>query len=282
MRIMALIDGSIYTASVCDHAAWVAGRTGAALELMHVIGRRETSSAPTNLSGSLSLGARSSLLAELATLDEQRGRLAQERGRAILEAAAEHLKGAGVSTSHRMRIGDLLHEVSAVQNEFDVMVIGKRGEAADFASMHLGSNLERVMRGAVNPVLVASRAFRPIHKVVVAFDGSASSTRAVEAVAREGLFRGLDIRIITVGDDKPAVREKLQRAKATLEGANLAVRADIVQGEVEGALSAAVDDGAADLLVMGSHGHSRVRHLLIGSSTTALLRSCLVPIMVYR
>ncbi|UOM32946.1 universal stress protein [Acuticoccus sp. I52.16.1] len=282
MRIMALIDGSIYTASVCDHAAWVAGRTDATLELMHVIGRRETSSAPTNLSGSLSLGARSTLLAELATLDEQRGRLAQERGRAILDAATEHLRANGVTASHRMRIGDLIGEVGAVEDEFDILVIGKRGEAADFASMHLGSNLERVMRSSAKPVLVASRAFRPIHKVVVAFDGGASSTRAVEAVARERLFQGLAIRLITVGDDKPALREKLAWAKTTLERSNVSVRADIVQGEPETVLSAAVDDGAADLLVMGSHGHSRVRHLLIGSSTTALLRSCLVPVMVYR
>ncbi|WP_244935006.1 universal stress protein [Acuticoccus sediminis] len=282
MRIMALIDGSIYTASVCDHAAWAARRTGASLELMHVIGRRETSSAPSNLSGSLSLGARSTLLEELATLDEQRGRLAQERGRAILEAATEHLANAGVTAGHRMRIGDLLSELGQVQDDFDVLVIGKRGEAADFATMHLGSNLERVMRSTGKPVLVASRAFKPIARVVVAFDGGASSTRAVEAVARDSLFNGLSVRIVTVGEDRPATREKLGWARETLEAAGLVVSADIVPGEPEGAISAAVENGAADLLVMGSHGHSRVRHLLIGSSTTALLRSCLVPIMVYR
>ncbi|WP_205647848.1 universal stress protein [Acuticoccus yangtzensis] len=282
MRIMALIDGSIYTASVCDHAAWAAGRTGAALELMHVIGRRETGSTPANLSGSLSLGARSTLLSELAAMDEARGKLAQSRGRAILEAAAEHLAAAGVSANTRMRIGDLLGEVGTVQGDFDLLVIGKRGEAADFATMHLGSNIERVLRAAETPVLVASRAFRPVEKVVLAFDGSASSGRAVKAVAADPLYKGLAVRLLTVGDGTPAARERLERARDTLLASGLSATADIEPGEPEAVIAAAVDDGAADLLVMGSHGHSRVRHLLIGSATTALVRSCLVPIMIYR
>ena len=40
-KIVALVDGSIYSASVCDHAAWIASRTGAPVELIHVLGRRE-------------------------------------------------------------------------------------------------------------------------------------------------------------------------------------------------------------------------------------------------
>ena len=40
-----------------------------------------------NLSGSIGLGANEALLSELAALDEQRSRLALERGRALLAAA---------------------------------------------------------------------------------------------------------------------------------------------------------------------------------------------------
>jgi hypothetical protein len=47
-KIIALVDGSIYSASVCDHAAWVAARTGAAVELLHVLGRREATGPTTS------------------------------------------------------------------------------------------------------------------------------------------------------------------------------------------------------------------------------------------
>ncbi|MFN3316727.1 MAG: DHHW family protein, partial [Raineya sp.] len=42
---------------------------------------------------------------------------------------------------------------------------------ADFAKGHLGSNLERIVRASHKPVFVASRAFKPISKVLVAYDG---------------------------------------------------------------------------------------------------------------
>ena len=48
-RILACTDGSIYAASVYDHAAWAALRIGAQVDIVHVLGRRQGPSAPTNL-----------------------------------------------------------------------------------------------------------------------------------------------------------------------------------------------------------------------------------------
>jgi len=33
---------------------------------------------------------------------------------------------------------------------------------------------------------------------------------------------------------------------------------------------------------MGAYGHSRIRNLVIGSTTTEMLRSCTVPVMLFR
>jgi nucleotide-binding universal stress UspA family protein len=40
--------------------------------------------------------------------------------------------------------------------------------------------------------------------------------------------------------------------------------------------------GVAGLLVMGAYGHSRIRHLIIGSTTTTLLRTSPVPVLILR
>jgi len=37
-----------------------------------------------------------------------------------------------------------------------------------------------------------------------------------------------------------------------------------------------------DLVVMGAYGHSRIRSLIIGSTTTATVRSCKVPLLLMR
>ena len=70
-KLIALVDGSLYSHSVCDLAAWIAEREEAAIELLHVIGRRQAEGGAANLSGSIALGARTTLLKELSELDEQ-------------------------------------------------------------------------------------------------------------------------------------------------------------------------------------------------------------------
>ena len=70
-KILTLLDGSAYSESVCHHTAWIAEKLNASVTIMHVLGRRE-GVASTDLSGTLSLGARTSLLEELSALDEQR------------------------------------------------------------------------------------------------------------------------------------------------------------------------------------------------------------------
>src|SRR6056297_907534 len=198
-KIIALVDGSIYSESVCDHAAWISGRTGAPVELTHVLGRREAPESQ-DLSGSIRLGARTALLEELAELDAQRAKLVGHRGRAILEDARAILEKDGVAEiTTRLRHGDIVEAIGEVEENARVIVIGKRGEAADFARGHLGSNLERIVRAAHRPVFVASRAFKPIDSVLVAYDGGRSAMKAVDHIARSSLFAGLAVTVVTVG-----------------------------------------------------------------------------------
>lgn len=282
-KLMALIDGSIYSQSVCDHVAWVAGRSGGSVEILHVLGRRDASSAPVNLSGNLNAEARDTLLAELASLDEQKAKLAQKRGRSLLAGAKERLEAAGVGeVTTKLRHGDLLETLLEFEAEADLIVVGKRGEAADFAKLHLGSNLERVLRSSHKPVLVAARAFKPVQRFLIAFDGGASATKAVDHVARSKTFAGLDCRLLTVGPDNPEARKRLDDAAAVLRAAGYEVQADIEPGQADRAIAKRVEADGIDLMVMGAYGHSRIRSLIIGSTTTEMIRSCKIPIMLFR
>jgi nucleotide-binding universal stress UspA family protein len=281
-RIIALVDGSIYSASVCDHAAWVAGRTGAPVELLHVLGRREGPQTQ-DLSGAIRLGARTALMEELATLDAQRSKLMAQRGRAILEDAHAILIRDGVAEiTARLRHGDIVETVAEVAADAAMILIGKRGEAADFAKGHLGSNLERIVRASPLPVLVASRAYRPIAKVLLAYDGGVSSLKAVDHIARDPLFAGLTVHIVTVGSASTEARNGLAHAATRLQSAGMTVQTAVIQGQPETALGQTVESDGFDMVVMGAYGHSRIRSLIIGSTTTEMIRSCKVPVLLVR
>ena len=281
-KILALVDGSAYSESVCHHTAWIAGRLSASVDVMHVLGRRETG-AGQNLSGALTLGARSALLAELSAADETRARLAQTKGRAILEDAQKILEadGTGPVVPH-LRKGDLLEAVREVEPDLRAIVIGKRGEGADFATGHLGSNLERIARASKVPVVVASRSFKPITKVLVAFDGSASAMKAIERMSKSPVFDELEITVLYVDNGSGRIGSRMDDAVAALEAAGLTATARTIKGEPDEALQQIVATEGFDLLVMGAYGHSRIRSLIIGSTTTAMVQAVKIPVLLYR
>lgn len=282
-KLIALVDGSVYSQSVCDHAAWIAEKTGAQIELLHVLGRREVGPAQSNLSGNITLGARTSLLNELSELDAQRAQLSQKIGRAILDDAKAQIESRGVSNViPRLRSGDIVETVGESEADADIVIIGKRGEAADFAKLHLGSNLERIARSSTKPVFVAARAFKPIKRFMIAYDGGTSAMKAVDHVARSPLFAGLECCLLMVGAENDENTKQLANAQAILEAGSFKVDAKIVPGQAETVISSAVEEQGIDLLVMGAYGHSRIRSLIIGSTTSEMVRLCKIPVFLFR
>lgn len=281
-KLIAFVDGSIYSRSVAEHAAWIAGRMAVSVELFHILGRREATKGG-DLTGSIRLGARTALLDELAALDEQRAKLIGHRGRAILDDARAILSEAGINEiTTRLRHGDLMETVAEQEKDAAMILIGKRGEAADFAKLHLGSNLERVIRASHRPVFVAARAFRPIDKVMIAYDGNPSAMRAVEHVAQNPMFAGLETQLVMVGTQNSDTTQRLEAARARLRAGGINAESRILTGQAEDALSKCIEEEGFNLLVMGAYGHSRIRSLIIGSTTTEMIRTCKVSLTLVR
>lgn len=280
-RVLAAVDLSQYAAGVADYAGWAAARLGAPLELLHVLDR-EREGGSRDLSGALSLGATEDLLAELASLDEQRAGLAQRQGRAVLEGLRGRVAGHGADAAIRQRHGALVETLLELEPDVRLFVIGKRGEHANLAKGHLGSNLERVMRAVHRPVLVASRAFRPVGRFLIAFDGSATTRKCVEMVCASPLLKGLECHVLMAGAPDEAQQAQLLWAQAALREAGFEPRAHVEAGTADAAIAAQVEALGIDLLVMGAYGHSRIRTMIVGSTTTQVLRQCAIPVLLLR
>jgi nucleotide-binding universal stress UspA family protein len=119
-------------------------------------------------------------------------------------------------------------------------------------------------------------------RILIAFDGSATTRKAVEMVAASPLFRGLPCHVVMVGADKPESREQLDWARTTLEKAGFEVTASLRAGQVEEVLCGYRTEHDIDLIVMGAYGHSKIREFLVGSTTTKLIRQSKVPLLLLR
>jgi nucleotide-binding universal stress UspA family protein len=74
----------------------------------------------------------------------------------------------------------------------------------------------------------------------------------------------------------------LAQAEAACGAAGIAVRTHLVHGEVVEAILGCAREVAADLLVAGFHGNSRLVRLVMGSVTGKLIRSTDLPVVVVR
>ncbi|RJS93063.1 universal stress protein [Salinisphaera sp. Q1T1-3] len=279
--IVACIDGSSYAAAACDAAVWAAAKLDSALSFVHVISRRKHAAA-TDVSGRIGLGTREHLLNELAELDGARAKLARERGTDMLSAAAERAREAGIAEPQcRQRNGELVDAITAIEAEIRLMVIGKRGESAGDDD-HLGSNLERVIRGVSCPILITTETFSAPQRVLIAFDGSATGQNLIQRAAASPLLGEVAAHLVYVGEPDDRRRAQIDEAEATLRQAGADVTTAVVTGEVESALHTYQRENGCDLMVMGAYGHSRIRHMLVGSTTTDMIRRAEVPVLITR
>jgi nucleotide-binding universal stress UspA family protein len=192
------------------------------------------------------------------------------------------LLSAGVAVvKPRLRHGDLLDVVAELEPEADMLVIGKRGEGADFARLHLGSNFERVLRASRTPVFVAARTFKPVAKVLIAFDDGPAVHRALDAIVAGPLLKDVDILLLNVGRGGEPMESAIAGAAGRLREAGFSARSEIVSGEPDQMIAARVVTDGIDLLVMGASSRSRLRELFLGSTVSEVIRGCLIPALIY-
>ena len=281
-RILACVDPSAYAAPVCDLAAWAAARLDLPVELLHVIQRNDAVAERHDLSGAIGLGVKGDLLEELTRIDEADARLRIERGRLLLAAAGERLTAAGVTRIEVVhRHGGIVETILEREKDARVVVIGKRGASHEFASEHIGSKLERVVRASARPILVACREAVAPSAIVLAYDGSPAARRALERCATSPLLRDMPLEIVTAGAEDEARRALVAEAAAGL-GGDRPVRASVRPGRPEEAIPAVVAATPGALLVMGAYGHTPLRALIVGSTTTAMIRTVHVPVLLVR
>lgn len=281
-NIVACIDGSNNTNAVCDAAAWASTRLSVPLKLLHVLDRSEY---PThgNLSGNIGLGTREHLLEELVVLDEKRGRIALEHGNHMLEAARVRAKADGAEhVSVVQRHGSLVETLTEMAPEIRLLVMGRQGEAHEHEAHAIGSHLENVIRTIQRPVLVALAGFRPPESFMLAYDGSATASKALDMVAGSPLLSGLLCHVVMVTDIGVNRDAELDAGCVRLVAAGFAVVRTVLEGDVASALHGYRKEQDIDLMVMGAYGHSRIRQFLVGSNTTRMLSHSDVALLLLR
>ncbi len=139
-------------------------------------------------------------------------------------------------------------------------------------------------------------------RILVAVDDSEFSAEVVRAVVAQFPTENTELRVIHVlqpitaapppqmsagyapelEDEKQRVREIVDDCARKLGEAGFKVEARIEIGDAQEKIIAAADEWPADLIVLGSHGHRNVAHLLVGSVAESVARHAKCSVEIVR
>ena len=203
---------------------------------------------------------------------------------------------AKVTFRYPMERADLAIASVAKEEGARVIVLG----VARFNSMKdflLGTSVDYVIRHSPVPTLVVkNRPARAYRHIVCATDFYPPSRKALEKAA--DLFPDAQFQLIHAyhvpfeGWQKAEyVRKDIEKAERKVFGEFLnelrpetrdRVTPQLVYGSPGGALRKEIIESEADLLVLGTHGESALRHATIGSTANELLRSLPIDTLVIK
>jgi universal stress protein E len=228
----------------------------------------------------------------------------REAERVLKEQVASMPELSGVQAQLMVITGDAFAGIlqAAADMKADLIVMGSHRKQL-LLDIFIGTTIERVIRKGSFPILMVNHeAQRRYEKVVVPIDMSDASAHALRVGLSSGLIPDTGATLLhafaalapgkmsLVSSDQASIDSYIadERRRVTDELVAFLVSNDLTRGgwtlRVEEGdpmeiISRAIQQIGADLLVMGTHGHSGLLKALIGSVTEEALRTLNVDIL---
>lgn len=276
--ILACTDGSAYGDVASQYGICMADHLQARLVGLHVLDSRM-------LEGPLLADIAGWVGAQpYAAQVEQFRTLMEQKGQAIAGAFESRCKEAGVKAEALIRNGHPPTVILEEEVRAELIVLGQKGEHAEWIGDMTGSTVERVARHSVKPCLITPKRFSPVHKILAAYDGSAHASQALREAAELAMAMKMELVLLTVAESSHEEQaEKISKdGMALVKAHGCGARPLVAKGRPASAILDAARDGKCDLIVVGAYGHSRIREMILGSVTTQVMTMSQVPVMLVR
>lgn len=285
-RILCPTDFSDYSVRALGYAATLAKRLEARLSVLHVMPNVVAATGGPYFPATQQM---------------------RERAASELHAFTEPARTAGAVVAPELREGEVWREIQAMAAELpaDLIVMGTHGRSG-FEQFLLGSVTEKVLRRSSCPVLtVCHVAERPrgepalFRRILCATDFSASSpltiafalSLAAEQQAELTLLHVLEgLQLYRAAPEfgplnrqlEEAARQQLEASVASAARDWCTVQHRVTVGRAHSEIVRVARDQDADLIVMGTHGHSSIASLFFGSTSYHVVRGAGCPVLTVR
>lgn len=279
-KVITCVDGSAYSDAVCHAGIWAANKLNKVILFLHAI-EKQNIAAAENLSGAIGLGARSSLLKEMALLDEKKSKLALEVGKEMLANAAQLAEQNGCEQIEKaQRHSDIVEAICDLESEARLIVIGRSGQGNKQDFKAIGSHIEQIIRQVHTPVLIANKDFSEPKSFMLAYDGRETADKAVSRIIEGGLLHNMTCHLVTVKNSQSALMDKFKQTETLLIDSGFDVKSSFLEGNIFNSLMDYKTNNDVEMLVMGAFSRSKLAQAFLGSNTLKMIEKTNLPLVI--
>jgi nucleotide-binding universal stress UspA family protein len=216
-----------------------------------------------------------------------------------LTAAREMAKEAGVELETILAVGEPYRGIveQAEARDADVVVIGLKGPELPEEAM-MGSTTARVIGYSPRDILVVGPDARvAFARILLATDGSRYSRRALAKALEVARAYGGALQVVSALDVPPGfaaeapevtaellagLHRQVEEARNRAEGLGIECQGWVRQGPAHQVITGLARAGRIDLIVMGSHGRTGLKRLLMGSVAERVIGRAPCPVLVVK
>jgi nucleotide-binding universal stress UspA family protein len=262
-RILVVLGGSRFMDSVVQTSLDLAERHGATLTGCAVVDESlvDPGEATPVGGGGASQDAR-----------EQRLGIARTGALEATHRFEEACQARGITHTAQVLEGDSIEVLREAWRFQDVGVIGVREIFNYGAVEHDPEVVVRLINHGVRPLIAVDSRVTRMERVLVAFNGSAESAKALKHWTMNHAAPEVTVRVVTCGDD--CSDQDLQQAEDYIRAHGVAQVEHVrLEGDAGTALLADGEAWGADLIVAGSTGRNWLSRMVIGDTARELVEN---------
>ncbi len=278
-RILVGIDGSKHSWVTADYGIWLSKKLKRPIVGIHIVDVRLLEGAfLEDLAGFLGFG-------EYDDLYEKIKEFLDKKGQALLDIFAKKCREAGADCSIAEAFGIPYKELANMADPDDLIIVGKHGHHSKLEDVFVGSTTENLARLAKCPVMITTDRFKEIKNIYLAFDGRDASIKAAKYMNEFARALGIEkISVIYIADDACDTDEIKKVEDKLKETLSLKYEFIVRSGEPAEELDRFIKENREfiDLFAMGAFGKGRIKELILGSTTSYILRTTVVPLLLVK
>ncbi len=275
--ILLTVDGSAYTEPVLQYGISFSRKFDAHLKVLTIIDVRI-------FEWAVAIGVEGfAPIIPSPTYQEESQKLLDEKAEQVLKRAGEILKKENVPYSLEKENGNPVDVICEKARLVDLVIMGAHGEFARWGEKMLGATVETVARLIIKPILIVPRSYREIRRILLAYDGSENSSKALTMAAFLASSFQVPLTVLNVNDSREEGEQIVKETREYLQAYRIPeVEEKVVAGDAPQKIVEVSDFIQADMIIMGSFGHSRIREAILGSTTVQVMRKVQIPLLMVR